>query len=177
MNRLLLRAGLPKPAVPCPAMATVYVETSIPSYYFETRRSPKVIAWREATVRWWRRFRPNYALVTSRVTLDEVGEAPQPKRTEMLGLLHGIDLLERTPETISLAAYYVTHKLVPSTTLADALHLAHCSQHAIPFLLTWNCRHLANVNKIQHLTVLNRRLGLPVPMIVTPLTLMPEEAP
>ncbi len=43
------------------------------------------------------------------------------------------------------------------------------------FLLTWNCRHLANANKMQHLTVVNARLGLRVPIITTPLSLIPEE--
>ena len=47
--------------------------------------------------------------------------------------------------------------------------------HHMDFLLTWNCRHLANANKIQHLSVLNARLGLPVPVITTPLMLIPED--
>lgn len=47
---------------------------------------------------------------------------PQPKRGELLGLLEGIDLLKRNSETIELAAHYVSHKLVPSSTIADALH-------------------------------------------------------
>ena len=57
----------------------------------------------------------------------------------------------------------------------DAVHLALASMHLMDFLLTWNCRHLANANKIQHMAVLNARLRLHLPVITTPLTLMPEE--
>ena len=64
---------------------------------------------------------------------------------------------------------------MPAEAGGDAVHLALASMHSIDFLLTWNCRHLANANKIQHLTVLNARLGLHVPVITTPLTLMPED--
>ncbi len=38
----------------------------------------------------------------------------------------------------------------------------------VDYLLTWNCKHLANVNKIEHIQVINRRLGLLTPVILTP---------
>jgi hypothetical protein len=43
------------------------------------------------------------------------------------------------------------------------------------YLLTWNCKHLANANKIRHLEALNERLGLHVPLLVTPDMLRPWE--
>jgi hypothetical protein len=58
--------------------------------------------------------------------------------------------------------------LVPSDVSGDALHLAVACVHEVDFLLTWNIRHLANPNKLDHLTVINRRLGLLTPQIVTP---------
>lgn len=106
------------------------------------------------------------------MTLDEISECPEPKRGQMLDLKSEVALLKRTERTVELAAYYIEQKLVPSSTAADALYLAHCSQHEVPYRLTWNCRHLANVNKIRHLIVLSRRLGLVVLVIVTPLTLL-----
>ena len=55
--------------------------------------------------------------------------------------------------------------------------LAMASMHRVEFLLTWNINHLANANKTRHLSVLNARLGLPVPIITTPITLLPEVMP
>jgi hypothetical protein len=46
-------------------MARVYVETTIPSYYFETRTSLQVRAWKAATRHWWRHYRSAFDLVTS----------------------------------------------------------------------------------------------------------------
>lgn len=65
---------------------------------------------------------------------------------------------------------------MPTEAAGDAYHLAMASLHRMDFLLTWNCRHLANANKQRHLALLNGRLGLPMPIITTPLTLIPEKA-
>ena len=156
---------------------TVYIETTIPSYYHETRRTPSAIAWREATRRWWDRYRTGYTLVTSKYVLAELGLAPSVKQAQMLDLISQVPLVEEPPGLDDVVAYYVEHHLMPVDAQGDAAHLALASMHAIDFLLTWNCRHLANANKIQHIGVLNGRLGLHVPVITTPLTLLSEDVP
>ena len=60
---------------------------------------------------------------------------------------------------------------MPSKDTRDALHLAFSSVYKIDILLTWNCAHLANVNKKDHIRNINMSLGLFVPEIVTPLEL------
>ncbi len=65
----------------------------------------------------------------------------------------------------------MSHRLMPREALGDAVHVAVASVNAIDFVLTWNCRHLANANKASHLAAINRRLGLFVPTIVTPYNL------
>ena len=64
------------------------------------------------------------------------------------------------------------HKLMPEDPLGDALHLALASYHKCDFLLTWNCKHLANANKFDHIGRVNMLLGLYVPRLVTPLELL-----
>lgn len=155
-------------------MARVYIETTIPSYYFETRRSTSVIAWREATREWWDRISHRYDLVTSPVTIEELARTPEPKRSHALELIRPIPVLPRIRGAEDAAQYYIDQRLIPADAFADGMHIALASLHNIEFLLTWNCKHLANANKTVHLTVLNTRLGLPVPTIVTPLTLVPE---
>jgi len=53
--------------------------------------------------------------------------------------------------------------------------LAYASFYKIDFLLTWNCNHQANASKRQHIRVINARLNLPTPEIVTPLELFSEK--
>jgi hypothetical protein len=67
-----------------------------------------------------------------------------------------------------MARRSIEEHLVPDDVRGDALHLAVASVHEFDFLLTWNIRHLANPNKVNHLAAINRRLGLLNPVIVTP---------
>jgi hypothetical protein len=63
---------------------------------------------------------------------------------------------------------------MPADDAGDAAHLAVASYHGVDYLLTWNCRHLANANKFEHIRVINRRLGLMTPELVTPEQLFEE---
>ncbi len=87
-------------------------------------------------------------------------------------LLKTVALVDEPAGLFDLAEYYMEHRLMPSEAEGDAVHLALASLLRIDFLLTWNCRHLANANKIQHLRVLNGRLDLHVPIVTTPINLM-----
>jgi len=157
-------------------MRTVYIETTIPSFYFDERQTPEAIAWRDTTRLWWDQYRIAYRLVTSPFVVGELEEASNPKRDHALALMSNIESLELTDGLEDVIGTYIEHRLVPHDAAGDAVHLAMASLHSIDFLLTWNIRHLANANKFQHLRVINGRLGLSVPIITTPLMLMPEDA-
>ena len=156
-------------------MPSVYIETTVPSYYCETRVSPRVATWCQVTRLWWDRYRRDYELYTSRLVLGELARAPAEKARKATALLEGVTLVEEPPGLTEVVEYYIEHRLMPAESGGDAVHLALASMHSIDFLLTWNCRHLANANKTQHLAVLNGRLRLHVPVVTTTLTLMPEE--
>ncbi|GAG25498.1 unnamed protein product [marine sediment metagenome] len=158
-------------------MSSVYIETTVPSYYHETRSSPRIAAWRDVTRQWWDRHRRRYDLYISRFVLAELARAPAPKAGRARSLLKGVSVLDEPPGLEEVVAYYIEQKLMPAEAGGDAVHLALASMHSMDFLLTWNCQHLANANKIQHMAVLNGRLRLHLPVITTPLTLMPEERP
>ena len=80
-------------------------------------------------------------------------------------------LLEVVPEVEEIVEVYLQRRLMP---LGDAYHLAVASYYGMHFLLTWNCRHLANANKVRHLQVVNGEPGLPVPIVTTPDLLLKE---
>jgi len=79
------------------------------------------------------------------------------------------------PDIGEIVEVYTRRKVMPADPLGDALHLALASVHKADYLLTWNCRHLANANKFEHIRRVNTLLGLSVPALVTPLELMGEE--
>jgi len=62
---------------------------------------------------------------------------------------------------------------MPKRNIRDAFHLAIASYYKIEYLLTWNCEHLANVNKQEHIRIINNRIGLSTPYIITPLQMFP----
>jgi predicted nucleic acid-binding protein len=151
----------------------VYVETTIPSFYHETRTQPEFVAWRELTRQWWSDAAEQYELVTSFTVLRELAEGTRSRVRLRVELLHAIPLLVPTPKIDEIVEVYLQHRLMPRRpSAADATHLALASYYACDFIATWNCRHLANPNKATHIRRINSALGLHVPELVTPQDLL-----
>ena len=157
--------------------STVYLDATIPSFYYEERSGTIMQAWREITVQFWDDARQGYDLFVSDETLRELQEPgyPAEKREKCLALVSGLPRLAVTREVSELVAYYVAERLMPADDLGDAFHLAFATWYRIQYLLTWNCKHLANANKYEHIHVLNTRRRLLSPTIVTPAQLLEIE--
>jgi hypothetical protein len=106
----------------------------------------------------------------------ELSAGEFPGRDEALALLGEMRLYPITPEVEGVAKIYQREMLMPRSSGADAMHLAAASVHELDYLLTWNCRHLANTNKTERIQVVNMRLGLFTPTILTPQMLAGEES-
>ena len=52
--------------------AKVYIETSIPSFFYETREEAQFIAMRQWTQDWWENEKFNYQCVTSDAVINEL---------------------------------------------------------------------------------------------------------
>jgi hypothetical protein len=153
---------------------SVYIETTIPSFMYEVRAEPAMVARRESTQRWWQEESRGYDLFTSAFVLGELQEGDYPGRQDAMRFISGVPLLEIVPEIEEIASVYVARRLMPRGDMGDAYHLAIASWYGMHFLLTWNCRHLANANKVEHLRVVNGALGLSVPVVTTPDLLLME---
>ena len=153
----------------------VYIETTIPSFYQEVRTEPEMIARRNWTREWWNNQREHYQLVTSIAVIEELERGDYPNKEKILNLVADIPLLSINMEIHDIVETYIKRKLMPADILGDALHLAIASFHGCDFLLTWNCKHLANANKFSHIRRLNALLGLYVPALITPVELLSWE--
>ena len=156
---------------------TVYIETTVPSAYASQRRDPGSVHRREITRAWWVQQSQAYELVTSEATLEELASGDYAGKAEAMALIEGLPVIGITEEAIGIAELYMRHHVMPSPRSGDPLHLALASLHEVDYVLTWNIRHLANPNKLEHITVVNRRLGLFTPLIVTPEALWTEGDP
>ena len=150
--------------------ATVYLDATIPSFYFEERPGTILQAWREITVAFWDYARGRYDLYVSDETVRELKDYgyPAEKRARCLALVDTLARLAISTEVVDLAKYYVGEGAMPSTDFGDAYHLAFATWYRLQYLLTWNCKHLANANKFEHIEFLNARRRLVSPKIVTP---------
>jgi predicted nucleic acid-binding protein len=149
---------------------SVYLDATIPSFYYEDRPGTILQAWHEITVAFWDYARPQYDVYVSDETLRELQEVgyPEVKRQKCLALVAGLPRLAMTPEVIDLADFFVREGAMPANDLGDAFHLAFATWYRIQYLLTWNCKHLANANKFEHIQVLTARRRFLAPLLVTP---------
>jgi len=154
---------------------SVYIETSIFSFYHERRTSPAVIAMRDWTRQWWDGHRQRYEVATSTAVLAELDTGSLPHRDDALAMALGLPAIPVEDEIREIVEVYIEHRVMPNDPVGDALHLPLASFHKLDYLLTWNCEHLANANKFGHIRRINTLLGLHVPMLVTPLELMGGE--
>ena len=153
-------------------LQTVYIETTISSFYHEVQTEPDMVARRQWTREWWDEHQHAYDLVSSDAVVDELERGDHPVKEQALSLIDHVELLPIETEVGEIVEAYIQNMLMPSDPAGDALHLALASYHKCDFLLTWNCRHLANANKFGHIKRINTVLGLFVPTLVTPLELL-----
>lgn len=150
-----------------------YIETSIPSFYYDTRDDIQAQAMKEWTKEWWHIMKKKNAfLVTGIPVITELSEAEEPKRDNALRLIEDLPILNYDETVDQIVSVYIHHKLMPGKSMGDAAHLALASYHKCDFLVTWNCRNIANANKFGHIRRINGMLGLFTPELVTPFLLL-----
>ena len=154
---------------------TVYIETSVIGYL--TARSTKnlIIAGNMETTRdWWQNRRNDFFLYISQVVLDEVARGDTEIATKRLEIVRDFPLLEVTEAVDELASEFMTKSNLPPKASDDAVHIAVATIHRLDYLLTWNCKHIANAQIQRKLTEICFDLGYKLPTICTPYELMGE---
>src|SRR5580704_9567279 len=130
----------------------VYLETTVASYLTaRPSRDLVVAAHQELTVEWWSRHRHRFDIYVSDLVLREAARGDPSAAARRLAELQGIDILSLTAEAQELAALFLKRGLIPQKAVEDALHVALATAQGMDFLLTWNCRHIANAEVIERL--------------------------
>jgi len=158
-------------------MATVYIETSIVSYLRQRPSSQVVMAARQLlTHKWWDVERGNYELVTSQYVIDEASDGDPVLAAERLESLDGIPLLPLDPRIGVIASEIMSRAILPPKASVDALHIAIVAHHEIQYLLTWNCKHIANAKLLPRIHGALADLGCPIPIICTPEEMVDDDS-
>ncbi len=152
----------------------IYIETSVISYL--TARPSKTIigaAHQQITQAWWE-TRNNYDLFVSGSVLAECSAGNTEAAEKRLNAVNGLTLLSSTDSTIDLARHLILKSIVPRKAAEDALHIALATIHGMDYLLTWNCRHIANMEIQRKISHHLESIGLLMPIMCTPEELLGE---
>ena len=148
---------------------SIYIETTIVSYLTARPSRDLIRAAHEALTReWWEYRRQEFELFTSELVVEEATRGNQEAARRRLDMLQQLRFLDTSEEAADLAVALVEEGPLPQKAADDAGHLALAATGGMDFLLTWNCRHLANARLTHAVAAVMRSKGHTPPVITTP---------
>jgi predicted nucleic acid-binding protein len=154
-------------------MERVYMETTFVSYLTARPSRDLIVAGhQQVTHDWWDTRRGDYELCVSQLVLQEAADGDPQAAQERLDVLATMTMLEIKEVAVELAEELVQSGALPAKAGNDALHIAVAAVHRIPYLLTWNCRHMANATMRTQIESVCAGTGFKAPIICTPEQMM-----
>jgi hypothetical protein len=124
---------------------TVYIETSILGYLTARPSRDIVVAANvEITREWWDTRRNDFQLYASQAVVKETSQGDVVIAFQRLEILRGFSLLELNQSVLDLAEQFLERSDLPAKANIDAVHIAAATVHSMDYLLTWNCKYIAN---------------------------------
>jgi hypothetical protein len=152
---------------------TVYIETTIIGYLaMRVSRDLRVAANQQMTRDWWDNHRDKYEAFVSRFVVDECSDGDRTAAQERLVYLQGLPRLEVSEEVDALAQLLLTGVPLPAKATLDAYHISIAALNGVEYLLTWNCKHVANAALRSRIERICRNARYESPVICTPQELM-----
>ena len=110
-----------------------------------------------------------FTLALSDTTQEELAVAPQHVR-DLMQLIKAdyIENIKTTAEAYDLANEYISENVVGQTSYSDCVHIALATIHKADFLISWNFKHIVNVQRIRGYNTINLRNGYPLLEIRSP---------
>jgi predicted nucleic acid-binding protein len=142
----------------------VYLETTMFNYFVEETKedSPVTIAFFEAI------RSGQYDGYTSTYAVEEMENATEPKRSDMLALIekYQITVLDASEEADRLASVYIKNGIIPEKKNLDAQHIAIATIHDIGIILSYNFKHINKIKTKTMVPAINQSEGY-LPVIIT----------
>jgi len=152
----------------------LYIETSVVSYLTAQGSRDLVLAAHQEVTRTWWASRDGYDLYVSQFVLDEAAAGDSEAADRRLEVLREMPLLNASTEVLALAGRLLAERGMPAKARIDALHVATAAVHGMDYLLSWNCKHIANATLRTRIESICRTGGFEPPVICTPLELVEE---
>ena len=127
-----------------------------------------ITAHQQVSREWWETCRGQFECFVSQAVIDEAEAGDEAEAAKRMAIVDTLPVLEITEETRLLTGVIMRTNLFPAQAVRDAVHIAVCATNHVDYLLTWNCRHLANAQIIRRLSTLVSESGYNIPVICTP---------
>jgi hypothetical protein len=151
----------------------IYIETSIISYLTARPSRDIVVAGlQQVTQDWWNVEREKYDCFISQFVINEISKGDSYAANQRLKAIDNMLLLDYSGEIDSLAITYAALFQIPEKSRIDAFHLAAAVLFEMDYLLSWNCKHIANGIIAYKLIEYNSNKLLHIPVLCTPLELL-----
>ena len=152
---------------------TVYIETSILGYLTaRPGRDVVVAASIEITREWWDTRRSDFQLYSSQAVVKETSQGDAVIASQRLKILRNLPLIDLNQSVFDLAEQFLGRSSLPSKANVDAVHIAAATVHGMDYLLTWNCKHIANAQIQRKLAEISLDFGYELPILCTPYELL-----
>lgn len=159
-------------------LPTVYIETSLLSYLAARPSNDLIVAGhQQLTWQWWEQQRGGYRLFISQLVTDEAARGHPDAARRRLEFAARMESLDIDDVSDLLTERILDGGIIPEKAAADAAHIAVATRHRMAYLLTWNCRHIANAELLAHLAKVVSRQGYELPTICTPYELLGRYTP
>jgi hypothetical protein len=156
----------PSNGSPLPSM---YLDTSVPSYLTARwARDLATLRRQRITCLWWNGHRVRFDLFVSLRVRAEARAGNPEAATRRMEVISPLALIEPTEEAEKLAALILKETRLPDRARADAEHMGIAATAGMDYLLTWNCKHLANSDIRKKVTRTCKRSGFTAPELCTP---------
>ena len=156
-------------------MEKVYLESSFISYLV-SRPSKNLIvaAHQQISMDWWEQRRHQFWCCVSELVLGEISVGDAEEVCKRLETVKDLPILSATEEAENLTDIILQKGILPEKAGTDAAHIAISATHKVDYLLTWNCKHLANAQIIRRIRAVYAEQGVEIPSICTPEELLGE---
>ncbi len=131
-----------------------------------------IAAHQELTIEWWSEHTKRFDLFASEPVLLEAFKGDESAAQRRLTELSDIPILAIEEAARDLARIFVVRNLIPAKVVEDAIHIAIATTQGMDFLITWNCKHIANAEIRERLEAVCLEAGYRMPVICTPEQLM-----
>jgi hypothetical protein len=151
----------------------VYIETSILGYLTARPSRDLVVAANvEITREWWDMRRGDFQLYSSQAVIKETSQGDAAIASQRLEIVRNLTLLDLNQFVLDLAEQFLARSNLPVKADVDAIHIAAATVHGMDYLLTWNCKHIANAQIQKKLAEISFDLGCELPILCTPYELL-----